>query len=216
MAAQLALRIEEQAVGFLVGQVVEEGLALAHEVVFEDLTDAPGITQEHLALLAVERRQPILLEEKDAVVSRAAQRGDARIATLAHQTHGCREYERGQGCANQLLEGGGFAELGFAPGASDQTSLGALHGPGEPRELRTQHLLDFGDDRHGVGGDAEVDADLLLLLVEENQVGGIAAHNLGSAAQSGLQKLLEVRGPHHDGNANDTRDEHLLPNRNRR
>ena len=129
MAAQLAQRIEEEAVGFIVGQVVEERLALAHEVVFEDLPNAPGIAQEHLALLAVERLMPLLLEEKHAVVSRAAQRGDTCIAALAHQTHGCREYERGQGCANQLFERGGFAEQSLTPGASDQASFGALHRP---------------------------------------------------------------------------------------
>jgi len=53
VAAQLAARIEEKAVGLVVGEMVEEGLALALEVVFQDLADAPAIAQKHFALLTV-------------------------------------------------------------------------------------------------------------------------------------------------------------------
>jgi hypothetical protein len=103
MAAQLAARIEEKAVGLVVGEMVEEGLALALEVVFQDLADAPAIAQKHFALLTVERLDPFLLEEKDTVVSCAAERGDATIATRADQTGDGPEDERRQGRAHQLL-----------------------------------------------------------------------------------------------------------------
>ena len=37
-------------------------MPLTHEVVLEDLTDAAGVAQQHLALLAIERLAAFLLE----------------------------------------------------------------------------------------------------------------------------------------------------------
>jgi len=85
VATQLAARIEEKTIGFIAGKMVEEGLALTHDVVLKDLPNTSGVAQEHFALLAVERLMPILLEEQHTVVSRAAQRGNAGIAMFASE-----------------------------------------------------------------------------------------------------------------------------------
>ncbi|MGC4120042.1 MAG: hypothetical protein QM765_36770 [Myxococcales bacterium] len=176
-------------------QLGDELLALAHQVVLEDLPDAPRVADDDLALLLVERVGALLLEHQDAVVARAGDGRDHDEAVLADDAQDGRGHQLGEGAAHQLVQRAGLQRLALLPGAVDEAVLRALEREDQLAEASAEHPLDLRDQRLGGRQRAQSDAYLLGLLVEEDEARRTAAQHLGGAAQHRHEELFERRRP---------------------